>query len=1139
MVIDLEAPAVVAVVVTCDPGPWFEETLATLRDQDYPNLSVLVVDAASTVDPTPRVAALLPNAHVRRLPRRVGFGRAANEVLGMVDGASHYLFCHDDAALDPDAVRLLVEEAFRSNGGILSPKVVDWANPERLLAVGMTTDIVGVSHPLVEPGELDQQQHDGVRDVLFGPSGTTLVRADLFATLGGFDPVVDEWGEDLNLCWRAHLAGARVLTVPAARVRHAEAIRNGRRQGAARPSAALTADCLADANRVRTVLTCSSLPNLVWIVPVLVFFSLGEAATAVVTGHPGVAVRRVRALARAFRRPVALLRARRVAQRQRRVPDRRIRRLQIRGNARLRRWIQQRAEGPRFQLPFATVPGGHAVADDFWDAGVARRLQRSALRRSGWAEATAASASVVPVRPRSSADSAGAAGTGSGPVVAAFGAPDPSSVGTGSWRLPVVAAAVLLVVWLVGSRSLLGPELPAVGSIPVMPAGDASFWRAWLTTWQPGGLGSVGPSSPALALLGLAGLVSFGALGTLQHILVLGPFIVGPLGMYRAVRWWGSQPGRVAGMVAYALVPLPYNALAGGHWDGLLAYAAMPWLLGMTGRLSDSLPYPATRFGRIGARLLGLGLLCALVGAFAPSFLLVVAVTGVGLAVGSLLAAQPPTAVRLLTISVAAAVVGFVLLLPWSAAVFGSRDALFGAPAGPTGRLGVAALLRMHVGPVGGGALGWGIVVAAGLPLVIGRSWRLAWAARLWALVLLCVAWAWLGGRGLVPAPAPELALVPAAAAVAALIGLGVVAFELDLPGYRFGWRQGVSALAAVGLVAGAFPVLGAAGGGRWHLPSSGPASVMAAEQHAPGGDYRILWLGAPGAIPTASVGMGGGQALATSWDGLPDVTDQWPARTPAGSAALASDVRLAEGGLTTKLGHLLAPFGVRYLVVPNHDGPAGSGAAPEPVSPLLTAGLGMQTDLKPLDVDADYTVYANAAWFPARAVLSAAATPVLSATGTAGARALGQTDLTGSRPVLVGGHPDLVAGRVPAGSTVYVAASYNRSWRLDIDGRRLAPRPALGAGMAFTVPAGAGTGATLAARTDGGIRGLQLAVAALGALLAAVVALDWRRRSRRVTDETVRPEWFTPLAMLRRARRRAAPTAPRGMGSDEVWVDA
>ena len=99
--------------------------------------------------------------------------------------------------------------------------------PERrLLQVGLAADKTGVPLSPVEPGELDQEQHDAVRDVFFVPGACTLVRADLFAALGGFDPGIDLLGEDLDLCWRAHVAGARVLIAPAGRVRHLEALGN-------------------------------------------------------------------------------------------------------------------------------------------------------------------------------------------------------------------------------------------------------------------------------------------------------------------------------------------------------------------------------------------------------------------------------------------------------------------------------------------------------------------------------------------------------------------------------------------------------------------------------------------------------------------------------------------------------------------------------------------------------------------------------------------------------------------------------------------------------------------------------------------------------------------------------------------------
>jgi len=249
------------VVVAHDPGPWFEETMAAIADQDYPNLSILVVDAASAEEVKPRVGRSAPGAFVRRLAENAGFGAAANEVLEVVEGAAFYLVCHDDIAPEPDVVRLLVEEAFRSNAAVVGPKLVGWHDPRRLLQVGEGIDHAGYVTQLVERGELDQEQHDAVRDVFTIPGACTLVRADLFAEIGGFDEGIDLLYDDVSLCWRTHIAGARVIVAPSARVRHLESFDTRRPQDDRRR--------VQNRHRLRVVLSCYSTLGLVRALPKL------------------------------------------------------------------------------------------------------------------------------------------------------------------------------------------------------------------------------------------------------------------------------------------------------------------------------------------------------------------------------------------------------------------------------------------------------------------------------------------------------------------------------------------------------------------------------------------------------------------------------------------------------------------------------------------------------------------------------------------------------------------------------------------------------------------------------------------------------------------------------------------------------
>ena len=337
----------VAVVVASGPTPWLDETLASLAGQDYPNLSVLVIDVGADDATLDRVATVLPEAHLARMPNGTGFADAANKGLEMVEQVAHVLICHDDVVLEPDAVQLLLEEAYRSNAGLTCPKFVMWDAPDRLASVGMGADRLGVVHQLVEPGELDQGQHDAAREVFVAPSGAVLVRTDLWRALGGFNPGAGRPGEDLDLCWRAQLAGARVVVAPQARARHLEARAKGLRRDSAGSPLAKRDEMSTESeqHRLRTLWTCYSARYLVLVVPVVVAFTFAESLWAL--SHRKAA-REVlgpfAALVGSLRAPRLLWAARRRTQRLRRVTDRALWKAQSRGSARLRTLVRLRLE---------------------------------------------------------------------------------------------------------------------------------------------------------------------------------------------------------------------------------------------------------------------------------------------------------------------------------------------------------------------------------------------------------------------------------------------------------------------------------------------------------------------------------------------------------------------------------------------------------------------------------------------------------------------------------------------------------------------------------------------------------------------------------------------------------------------------
>lgn len=317
-----EAPAVVAVFVVAPEPTDLESTLTSLVGQDYPNLSILVIDAGNEAPIADRVASIAPDAYLHRLQTNPGFSAAANQALTLVQDATFLLFCDDTVELEPRTVTALAEEMFRSNAGIVTPKFVEWDDPRRLVSVGMGADPYGVKIDLVEPREFDQEQHDGVRDVFVAPRGVQLVRRDLFTTLDGFDSTMGSDNEDLDLCWRAHIAGARIVVNPSTSVRC-------RTQPVdPHPSRRLVH------NRLRSVLVTSSRWTLVLAVPIAAILVLVEAVGLLFAGKRGRAAS-VAGVLPSMLSELGEIRTRRARlQSIRQVSDHEIRALQVGGSAR-------------------------------------------------------------------------------------------------------------------------------------------------------------------------------------------------------------------------------------------------------------------------------------------------------------------------------------------------------------------------------------------------------------------------------------------------------------------------------------------------------------------------------------------------------------------------------------------------------------------------------------------------------------------------------------------------------------------------------------------------------------------------------------------------------------------------------------
>ena len=221
---------------------------------------VVVVDNGGTEEDLSQVDRLISPGE------NIGFAGGAN--LGAQNASSDVLvFLNPDTVVRPGAIRRLAVTLEDSSIGIAMARLLLLGEPEKLNASGVEVHISGIgwAADFGEPADSLTE----LRDVP-APSGTAMaVRAETFRELGGFAEELFMYLEDLELGWRARLAGYRVVVDPAADVLHE--YEYGRNPGKS---------YFLERNRLVFVLSAYSARQLVLLAPLLVLTELGMTAIA-------------------------------------------------------------------------------------------------------------------------------------------------------------------------------------------------------------------------------------------------------------------------------------------------------------------------------------------------------------------------------------------------------------------------------------------------------------------------------------------------------------------------------------------------------------------------------------------------------------------------------------------------------------------------------------------------------------------------------------------------------------------------------------------------------------------------------------------------------------------------------------------
>lgn len=253
--------------------------LDALEKIDYQDCQVILVDNASndcSMDWLREYVKKnkLINFNLILNKHNLGFALANNQTaLGV---ASEYLFfLNPDTKIEPNVIKILVEAMQSdSNIGICGCQIRSY-DGEKKWHTGIGLDIFG--YPVNN------------QKMFYVEGSALMVRAELFKQLGGFDEQYFMFHEDVDLAWRARLAGYQVVAVPPAVIYH---FIGGVAGGSPNKKykSTLMRRFMAERNNIRTLLKNYQIITLIFVMPLYFFINLLEIFIFVFSLKPKTAL---------------------------------------------------------------------------------------------------------------------------------------------------------------------------------------------------------------------------------------------------------------------------------------------------------------------------------------------------------------------------------------------------------------------------------------------------------------------------------------------------------------------------------------------------------------------------------------------------------------------------------------------------------------------------------------------------------------------------------------------------------------------------------------------------------------------------------------------------------------------------------
>ncbi|HEY9811611.1 MAG TPA: glycosyltransferase family 2 protein [Halomicronema sp.] len=213
------SPRVSVIVLNWNGKAFLGECLESLAKQTYQNFETVVVDNGSTDDSQDYVRSHFPNVRLIELPENLGFCGGNNQGYKYVE-SEYIALLNNDTICVPEWLESLCNALENyPEAGFAASKLVYYDKPEIIDSAGDTFSTYGIGRKRGHQCQ-DGDQYNQEKFIFGACGGAVLYRKTMLEEIGFLDDDFFLIYEDIDLSFRAQLAGWKCVYVPQAKVLH-------------------------------------------------------------------------------------------------------------------------------------------------------------------------------------------------------------------------------------------------------------------------------------------------------------------------------------------------------------------------------------------------------------------------------------------------------------------------------------------------------------------------------------------------------------------------------------------------------------------------------------------------------------------------------------------------------------------------------------------------------------------------------------------------------------------------------------------------------------------------------------------------------------------------------------------------------